>query len=83
LSRDIVHKLRHGQLVLPELFETVTLSFTDLVDFVEFVSVSPVLDVISFLNQSHGLFDQVITGYDVYKVETIGDSYMVRAPSKC
>ena len=52
--------------------------FSDICGFVEFVSTALPMQVIQFLNEAHGQFDVVISPHNVYKVETIGDSYLVR-----
>lgn len=61
----------------PESFDLVTIFFSDLPGFVAFVDQSSPLVVLEFLHIVYSRFDDVLSGFDVYKVETIGDSYMV------
>ena len=69
--------LRDGQPTPPERFECVTILFSDIVQYTAISSRLAPEEVMDMLNRLYERFDELVAKYELFKVETVGDAYMI------
>lgn len=68
LPKQVAERLKAGQAVEPEGFDSVTVFFSDLVKFTSLAAKCSPYQTVNLLNDVFSNFDAIIEKYDVYKV---------------
>ncbi|TKS74089.1 Guanylate cyclase soluble subunit beta-2 [Collichthys lucidus] len=77
LPRHIANQLKDGKSVKAGDFEVCTILFSDVVTFTNICAACEPIHIVHMLNSMYSKFDRLTNIHDIYKVETIGDAYMV------
>ncbi|MBE9111323.1 adenylate/guanylate cyclase domain-containing response regulator [Nodosilinea sp. LEGE 07298] len=77
LPRAVVDKLKQLEGSLAERFDDVTILFADIVNFTPLAAQISPLELVNWLNQIFSAFDRLAEQYQLEKIKTIGDAYMV------
>jgi guanylate cyclase len=79
LPRDIAARLKQGEETIADDYESVSILFVDLVDFTPLSASCDPKAMVEALGKMFSYFDQLVEKYEVQKIETVGDSYVIAA----
>ena len=68
IFRVVADKLKLGEIVHPEVFDSATVYFSDVVQFTDLSAMSTPIEIVDLLNDLYTCFDDIIADHDVYKV---------------
>ena len=77
LPEPIARRLREGEPLIADRFDDVTLMFADIVEFTRLSSTMSPAELVGVLNEVFSAFDDLVERFELEKVKTIGDAYLV------
>jgi class 3 adenylate cyclase len=77
LPRSIAERLRGGETVIADRFDDMAVLFADVVGFTDMSSRMEPHQVVSLLNEIFSMCDRLADRFDLEKIKTVGDAYMV------
>ena len=79
LPHDIVQELKANGFVAPRRHEDVAVLFCDIVGFTPYSATRQPEEIVAALQQLFEAFEDLASRHDMYKIKTIGDSFMSTA----
>jgi guanylate cyclase len=79
LPRSIADRLKAETQPIADHFDSASILFADVVDFTPWSERLPPAEVVGYLNRLFSHFDELGERYELEKIKTIGDCYMVAA----
>jgi guanylate cyclase len=79
LPAEIAAILKNENRTIADHFEGVSILFADVVNFTPMSAAMTATEIVTILNEVFSLFDTLADKYELEKIKTIGDSYMVAA----
>jgi guanylate cyclase len=79
LPAEVAERLQSDPNSIADHFEDASILFADVVDFTPLSSQLDARDVVGLLDRLFTSFDELVDRYEVEKIKTIGDCYMVAA----
>lgn len=77
LPREIAAILKNENRTIADHFDGVSILFADLVGFTPLTAKLAPVEMVNLLNEIFSFFDSLVEKYDLEKIRTIGDNYMV------
>jgi guanylate cyclase len=79
LPKEAADRLKGGSQIIADYYDSASILFADLVGFTPLSAVLSPEAMVEILNEIYSHFDSLAEKYDVEKIRTIGDNYMVAA----
>jgi adenylate cyclase len=79
LPKEIAEALKTDHSAIAAHYESASVLFADVVGFTPMAAAMTPLSLVNLLNEVFHCFDDLVEKYDLEKIKTIGDSYMVAA----
>ncbi|KAL3153016.1 Hexokinase-3 [Trebouxia sp. C0009 RCD-2024] len=79
LPQSIISRIQDGHQVIGDSHEHVVILFSDIVGFSTMAATMSAIEVFLMLSNLYYAFDRLVDKFGIYKVETIGDGYMLAA----